>query len=182
REELLKLQQMGENIGPLIDQRLKPEADRYNKSLEQLRSHMEQQLAQGPIVDAELQQVLVGPPRIVERGAELAAGLAEDAAVVGLAELPGVAGAAARQGEGQRPDLALRRLAGKPARVVDGIGHFTLPQLPQRPRALGLRDAEHHPLAAAAREHAEDQARAFGGSAVDAAPHLQGPMPAVDAG
>ncbi|MBV8621668.1 MAG: MCP four helix bundle domain-containing protein [Curvibacter sp.] len=72
REELLKLQQMGENIGPLIDQRLKPEADRYNKSLEQLRSHMEQQLAQGQADSASLAQRSRG---VLSAAAVLAAAL-----------------------------------------------------------------------------------------------------------
>ena len=56
REELLKLQQMGENIGPLIDQQLKPEADRYTQVLQQLREQMQAQLAQGQSNSTSLAQ------------------------------------------------------------------------------------------------------------------------------
>ena len=140
-----------------------------------------QQARQRLVVDAHLAQPVQGVARIVMCAAIAAAGLLEDAAVfIGL-QLAGVAGAAARERKRQRLHGPLRRVACQPARVVHGHGHFALPQVHHDLVGMLLWNTEHHAPAAAAREHAEYQARALGRAPVDVAPHLERAVPAVHA-
>ena len=99
-----------------------------------------------------------------------------------VGQLAGVVGAFAGQGERQRTHRPLWCLAGEPARVIHAGRHLALPQVDHHLPRMGLVYAEHHAPAAAARQHAEHQARALGRAPVDAAPHLQRPVPAMDLG
>src|SRR5688572_16193441 len=93
-----------------------------------------------------------------------------------------MAGALAREGEGERANRAVAGVARQPLRVVNSGDHFARPQPGQHLATALLGDAEHHALATATREHAEDQPRPLGCAAVDAAPHLERPVPAMNFG
>jgi outer membrane protein OmpA-like peptidoglycan-associated protein len=133
-------------------------------------------------VDRVALEFLQRQPRVVERGAEVAAGAAEDMAVVVVAEFARVVRTAARQREGEGAHRAAGGAAVEPARVVDRIGHLAQPEPSERLEPGGGRHAEHHAPAAATREQSEHQARVVRRAPMGAAPELEGPVPAVHEG
>src|SRR4029079_6202872 len=86
------------------------------------------------------------------------------------------------EGEGEAADDALRRAAGEPLRVVHAAPHLAAPQAPQLGLDARLLDAVGPAVTRAAGDQGEDEAGTFRRAAVDARPHRQRAMPAMDLG
>ena len=125
----------------------------------------------------------LGAVRVVERGAVDARCLLEDAAVLGLGQLAGVAGALARQGEGQRLHRAVRRLAARASagRTRQSASRATTAGRAPRGRSCrGTRNTM--PWQQPPDSMPKTRPGLLGRAAVDAAPHLERPVPAMHLG